>query len=50
VKVLPSRHVNAAVFSDSNKYVWDCDVGLDRQAAIEEIGVGFPDVLEEGVT
>lgn len=49
VRLVPARHVNTAVLPDSNKYIRDGDVGLGRQAAVQEVRVGFPDVLEEGV-
>ena len=46
---IPAGHVYAAVFSDSNKYVGYRDVGLSRQPPVEEIRVGFPNVLEKCV-
>lgn len=49
VRLVPAGHVNTAVFPDSNKHVRDCNVGLGRQAAVQEVRIGLPDVLEERV-
>lgn len=47
VRLVPAGHVNTAVLPDSNKHIRDGDVGLGRQAAVQEVRVGFPDVLRK---
>lgn len=49
VRLVPARHVNTAVLPDSNKYIRDGDVGLGRQATVQEVRVRLPDVLEKRV-